>query len=158
MEIAHLNIRSIIPKFNDFKNLLTSKEYLIFAISETWLSDNIKDEAIYIPGYNLIRNDRGTRGGGVAFYIHSSLSYTIITTSSDIEQLWISVSLENVTYAVGVVYKPPTASHTLFTDKFEESLALCMLQSQHILCVGDVNINFFDQISPSYRMIYFKHA
>nr|CAH7741509.1 unnamed protein product [Callosobruchus chinensis] len=153
MEIAHLNIRSIIPKFNDFKNLLTSKEYLIFAISETWLSDNIKDEAIYIPGYNLIRNDRGTRGGGVAFYIHSSLSYTIITTSSDIEQLWVSVSLENVTYAVGVVYKPPTVSHTLFTDKLEESLALCMLQSQHILCVGDVNINFFDQISPSYRYI-----
>nr|CAH7748039.1 unnamed protein product [Callosobruchus chinensis] len=67
--LVHLNIRSIIPKFNDFKNGKTSKEYLIFAISETWLSDNIKDEAIYIPGYNLIRNDRGTRGGGVAFYI-----------------------------------------------------------------------------------------
>nr|CAH7754851.1 unnamed protein product [Callosobruchus chinensis] len=151
MEIAHLNVRSLLSKFNDFKELLLSKNYLAFALSETWLSDKIVDEIITVPGYNLVRADRGTRGGGVALYLRNDLIYSVIPVSSNIEQLWVSLRINGVVFALGCVYKPPTTSHTFFTDELEESLALCMLQSRHIICLGDININFLDSDSASVK-------
>nr|CAH7749991.1 unnamed protein product [Callosobruchus chinensis] len=151
MEIAHLNVRSLLSKCNDFKELLLSKNYLAFALSETWLSDKIVDEIITVPGYNLVRADRGTRGGGVALYLRNDLIYSVIPVYSNIEQLWVSLRINGVVFALGCVYKPPTTSHTFFTDELEESLALCMLQSRHIICLGDININFLDSDSASVK-------
>nr|CAH7754814.1 unnamed protein product [Callosobruchus chinensis] len=130
---------------------ILSKNYLAFALSETWLSDKIVDEIITVPGYNLVRADRGTRGGGVALYLRNDLIYSVIPVSSNIEQLWVSLRINGVVFALGCVYKPPTTSHTFFTDELEESLALCMLQSRHIICLGDININFLDSDSASVK-------
>ncbi|CAH1979567.1 unnamed protein product [Acanthoscelides obtectus] len=43
----------------------------MFALSETWLNDSISDDTVYIQGYDLVRFDRSTRGGGVGLYIDS---------------------------------------------------------------------------------------
>nr|CAH7748126.1 unnamed protein product [Callosobruchus chinensis] len=124
-EIGHLNVFSLVPKIVSIRNLIADKGYSIFAVSETWINANIRDEAVFIEGYNLVRVDRGTRGGGVALYIHCSLKYTILNVSSDIEQLWIKISNK-------------------------ETLSICMIESDKVLCLGDVNINFLDSdVAPT---------
>ena len=44
------------------------------SVSETWLHENIKDDEIHIPGYNIFRRDRTTGvGGGVSIYVKENI-------------------------------------------------------------------------------------
>lgn len=67
--IAHVNIRSLVPSFADLLDWIKMEKPDIFAVSESWLSYDIPDYLISIPGYQLYRTDRITRGGGVALYV-----------------------------------------------------------------------------------------
>lgn len=67
VELAHINIRSLVPKFNSLKNFIVDNKFDIFALSETWLNSSISNVSVDIDNYNLIRKDRQTRGGGIAF-------------------------------------------------------------------------------------------
>nr|CAI5860348.1 unnamed protein product [Callosobruchus analis] len=144
LEIGRLNVCSLVPKFANIRDLITDRGYSIFAVSETWLNPNIIDEAVSIEGYNLVRTDRGTRGGVVALYIHCSLRYSILNVSTDIEQLWIKVSNKGQSCAVGVMYRPPHTNYKHFVDILEETLAICTIESDKVVCLGDININFLD--------------
>ena len=42
-------------------------------LNETRLNETIKEQEIHINGYQIIRNDRNTDGGGLAFYVKDSL-------------------------------------------------------------------------------------
>nr|CAH7751619.1 unnamed protein product [Callosobruchus chinensis] len=130
-----------------------AKKYSIFALSETWLNENVLDSSIHIQGYDLVRFDRGSRGGGVAFYIDSKFKYSQIEVSPNIEQLWVSVSLKGKSYAVGVVYRPPHSNYKHFTDELEESLCSAMLHDEKVICLGDVNINFMDTGAASTKYL-----
>ena len=49
-------------------------------ITETWLNQNIDDEAVQIHGYSLIRRDRKSRAGaGVCAYIKTQIPLKILT-------------------------------------------------------------------------------
>lgn len=93
MKIAHINIRSLLPCYQDIKHLLYSKAYDILALTETWLSPSIDEDALRINHYTLYRCDRDGRGGGVAFYVHEKLKCNLLDSDSDIEQLWLSVKV-----------------------------------------------------------------
>ena len=45
----------------------------ILCLTETKLSDKIATAEISLPGYEVVRQDRNKRGGGVAIYWRSSL-------------------------------------------------------------------------------------
>lgn len=151
MEIAHLNVCSLVPKFESLRNHILDKGYCIFAISETWLNENIDDNSLHIPGYSIVRADRTSRGGGIALYVHKSVKYSRILTSTNIEQLWISIFHKGERYSVGVVYRSPNCDYKLFVDQLEESVILCTLQGEKIICLGDINIDFLDIKSASTR-------
>lgn len=151
LEISHLNILSLSSKFNDFKLHLELSKIDIFALSETWLNSSTDNRSLNINDYNLIRQDRETRGGGVAFYINKLLRFDRLEMSSNIEQLWIKVKLNETWLAIGVFYKPPKLNHKYFIDELEESIAIAMSHCDKIICLGDSNINFFDINSPAYK-------
>ena len=50
-----------------------SRKIDIVAISETWLHKGIYNNEILLCGYNLYRNDRGSKGGGVILTINDHL-------------------------------------------------------------------------------------
>lgn len=60
---AHINIRSLVHNFDTFKDHVLSNDYSVIGISETWLTPNINNEIIDVPGYNFVRQDRHSRGG-----------------------------------------------------------------------------------------------
>ncbi|KAI4454230.1 reverse transcriptase (rna-dependent dna polymerase) [Holotrichia oblita] len=54
--VGHSNIRSLIPKLGQISDLVRRKDYDIFGISETWLSNNISDHTLNIQGYRIFRS------------------------------------------------------------------------------------------------------
>ncbi|KAI4466722.1 reverse transcriptase (rna-dependent dna polymerase) [Holotrichia oblita] len=63
IKIAHINIRSLLPKFDDLKYLLYANEFDILIVTESWLSGSYTDELIVMDGYSAYRRDRYGRGG-----------------------------------------------------------------------------------------------
>lgn len=61
--IGLLNIQSSIPKLNELKLHIDRKAIDILALSGTWLSYNADSHSFTITSYNLIRKDKGPRGG-----------------------------------------------------------------------------------------------
>ena len=73
LKIAHLNINGLVNKAEGVRELFSTYAFDVLALSETWLSSNITDNEISIPGYTLAWKDRSgsakLNGGGVLFYI-----------------------------------------------------------------------------------------
>ena len=75
----------------------------------------IPDEAVHIPGFNLMRKDRPTvRGGGVAIYLKNTILFKIRDDLSrtEYECLWITLRpkwLPRSTskIVIACVYLPP---------------------------------------------------
>nr|CAH7760351.1 unnamed protein product [Callosobruchus chinensis] len=77
VRVCHLNVRSLIASFNDFKQLFQNN-FDIAAITETWLNDNITVNAVHVVRYQFFRNDRTWRGGGVGLYVGNSLNCSLV--------------------------------------------------------------------------------
>lgn len=72
--IAHVNIRSLLPKIEILRHELVSEPVDILCVSETWLRPAIPDSMLGISGYSLERLDRTSedsqvkKTGGGHFY------------------------------------------------------------------------------------------
>lgn len=121
----------------------------ILGISETWLNDK---KTLNVPGYNLIRNDRGlinidsgrdTLGGGVAFFIHEQLSTSIVAKSKiqsigQVEYLIILVrqKFEKKSLLLACVYRPPNG---LSYSKVFDLIARNSKLASDCIILGDFN-------------------
>lgn len=145
LNVAHLNCRSIkpTPKINELRSILKDNCFDLFAISESWLTQDIPDRAVLIHGYNLCRNDRqmSVRGGGVAVYISSGLRYKRVFSISVLhcESLFIEVCIEQVPVLFGVVYLP-----TGNLEEFEFYHRNIFSDYVNIVVMGDFNCNMFN--------------
>ena len=66
---------------NGVRELMSTYNFDVLTLSETWLSSNISDCEVTIPGYTLVRKDcNGStklNGGGVLFYIRDNIANSI---------------------------------------------------------------------------------
>ena len=60
LKIVHLNVASILGahKFEMLKQQISWSGYDVFCASETWLTPNLPDKLIEVPGFVLARVDR----------------------------------------------------------------------------------------------------
>lgn len=149
MKIGHLNVRSLIPHFNDFSAVVTG--YDILAVGETWLMANVDDSAVQIKDYSFLHRDRESRGGGVGVYIKNTFRYDVLDSSNAVEQLWLNVKYGRVNFILGVVYRPPEAAYGQFLEELEVSFSNCLPLSEFIICVGDINIDLLKKDSAPAR-------
>ena len=100
LKVMYTNCRSLPPKINDFRTLVSSEKLHILAICEPWLDSSIADTELHIPDYKIVRWDRDRPGGGIALYI-----------STDIGQLYYSQTPFSQTHSnkllCVVFYGPP---------------------------------------------------
>ena len=75
-KITSLNINSLLKHIDELRILLADRSIDILSISETKLDDSIKSCEVQIPGYEFIRRDRNRQGGGVGFYIKTSINFS----------------------------------------------------------------------------------
>ncbi len=117
LRVCHFNANSIRAHIERVRLFLTSQPtFHIIGVTETKLSSVADDALVSLGDYALFRRDRNTAGGGVALYIHKSLSATCICTSTSVwsgkpgypEYLFCEVTPRGGSpIFVGVVYRPP---------------------------------------------------
>lgn len=111
-----LNARSIFNKVDELRAHIENYNSDIIFITESWLSENIPNEAIHIDGYYVFRKDRiANRGGGVAIYIKDKfpVKVRLDLSNESIECLWVTLRpkwLPRSTsrIALACVYLPPS--------------------------------------------------
>ena len=122
----------------------------IVILTETWCHDQLSNEILNIPGYNIdpnLRKDRtdtdNGRGGGIIVYTKSGLT---ILPNNDIKSDFIQyvsfdVHCNNHLQNFIAIYRSPNSSDTN-TDK------LCNIVSDHMntnsIMIGDINLPNID--------------
>ena len=76
---------------------------------ENWLTDLIYDNEVTPPGYLIYRNDRGSRGGGVAIVLSNQIPSRLIQNHQIIEMISVEISLDPKVILV-CVYISPSSS------------------------------------------------
>ncbi len=143
----YCNARSILPKFDELSAINSLHSPDIICIVESWLSPDISDSELSLPGFSIFRRDRNRHGGGILVYVKSTLSPSIISYSSSslIELLLLSVKPKHFSFTLAVFYRPPSSSHALDTlQNVLESLPHSILLN--LILLGDFNV---DYTSPS---------
>ena len=160
MKFCHLNARSILSgvdldtHMDDQYSLLDDiyeclvyiNEFDVIAISETWLKDNVREDALDLAGYQrpLMKN-RQSRGGGVMLYVrdHIGAIHRSDLESVDTEVLWVELRLKNKRVLFATCYRPPGATALQvdnFIDKFSTQVENAMNENADaLIMVGDFN-------------------
>ena len=74
----YTNACSVIGKMDELS--IRASNYDIIGITETWGSCDISDAELSLPGFQMFRVDRGTKGGGVLLYVWPYFSRCFIVT------------------------------------------------------------------------------
>ena len=69
LKIIYFNVRSLFTKFKEFLLQVELCHPDVVYIVESWLSSDIQDSEILLPGYQSVRLDRSGHGGGVIMYV-----------------------------------------------------------------------------------------
>ena len=109
-------------KFDELSLIIEDNNFHVFAVSETWLNNNISSENFNISGCNSIMSlDRiGRTGGGVALFSIDSL---VLKRRQDLELpelefLWAEFSVSGRNFLCGVCYRPPDNDSIVLANFF----------------------------------------
>ena len=114
-------------------------------MTESWLSPDLSSGIFCPKGYNIVRFDRSSRGGGVCLFLHNSIQYNevnIATEFNSIEVVCVDVKFASVCYRVICYYRSPGCGK----DDIDYALLSCKLlrklcsTEKHILLLGDFNL------------------
>ena len=145
-KLACLNISSP-PKHIDELRIFLHNKYLdILAINETRLHEVISDDVkIRIEGYDIVRRDRplnGRNGGGVCFYIRTSINYILRKDLefANLENLYVEISKPRAKpFVVSTWYRPPNSPSKLFGDFIEAFVGRSDTEGKEHYIMGDLN-------------------
>jgi exonuclease III len=146
--MALLNIVSL-PSHVD--ELRISKLFLHFdllALNETRLDPSIPDGLVKIHGYDIVRNDRSRRGGGVCIYLRSTINYKIRSdlVPDGIEAICLEISKPNSrNFIVASVYRPPNSTPEFFLT-FEKMIKMIDDENKELHILGDLNCDMLTNI------------
>lgn len=149
IHMGHLNVFHLYNKLPDVSLFLHNNSPIeIFGLTETRLNVTIDDTSIDIPNYHVYRRDAKCKGEtGIAVYIHHSV-YHLTTRRYDLEDdkfecLWINLKpSRSKSLLVGFLYRNPSVSYEWFDD-FTVHLDRVIAQNNHIILMGDFNIDLF---------------
>ena len=141
LSLMHLNICSL-RKYRDALEVETVRNnFDIITLSETWLNQQICNENILLPGYNLpIRLDRDDGFAGVATYVKSSLvcKQRPDMTIAGLEALWVETKIGQKVLLVGCFYRPPR-SPVQYWRLIDESIKKAVNSPHRFVILGDFN-------------------
>ena len=148
IKVIHLNIQSLLSKFDEFSKLVVDNKFDAVSLNETWLTNNITDDEISIDGYDLFRCDRDGRGGGAAIYVRESFKATFVTEllSRELECVWVKLIIGNRKLLLGSCYRKPSAS-VVYLENIIKNLQEALSLNIFTLLLGDFNLNYSNQNS-----------
>ena len=161
MHIGHLNVRSMVNKWDLLKAQFSSSNFHILGFSETWLSEALPTMLFELSSeYTFLRNDRNwsentgmnvKKGGGLGIYIHNGLNFSETSHNNlncsirDIEMQWISIKQpHSKLILVGNVYRPPQGNIESFMQVLENVFSNIDTTNTEMYLMGDFNIDWME--------------
>jgi hypothetical protein len=142
LRLSTINCQSIVNKANALTAHTLCYKPDIVALTETWLHNDVDDNAICPDGYRIIRCDRLSRGGGVALIHKEDLNVVCLDKNPDDEFLVCQLNLTNNRSIVIVVsYRAPQAAPRHY-DVLHASIDNVIASSKNIvgyIITGDFN-------------------
>ena len=138
---AHLNVRSIVNKMDQFRVLMSKKPFDVICLNETFCDSSISDGEMILPDYSIIRRDRNRHGGGVAMYIRNCL--TLIRRNDletdDVECIWVEMKCKQRQHVLsGSIYRSPS-SPIDFIAKLGDIIDRVSCERKETIVTGDFN-------------------
>ena len=133
-----------------------SNKHDILCLTETWLTDEVRSETLFIPEFEIYRCDRPsknyqTKPGGVFTAIRNNSKHQHVPINSNIEQITLRlIDFENISSLICCVYCPPkdsTHRPTAFSivDFLTKISATAKeLNCEKIMITGDINFSKTD--------------
>ena len=163
LAIASLNINSLLSHIDELRVFMSSSKVDILHINESKLDSTVRDNEVYIPGFEIVRKDRkinGRNGGGVCTYVRTNLNYRIRNDLNNdlLECLFVEISKPRSTpFLVGTWYRPPSSPPNLFSE-FENVIAKIDAENKELYLLGDINCNLLPEaitVNSSYLINIF---
>ena len=149
-KLASLNIFKLTTHMDKLRILLANNDIDIISINETKLDEVISDNEVSIPGYDIIRRDRlSNGGGGICFYVRSSIEYSLRNDLSEetLENLCLEIRKpKSKPFVVVTWYRPPDSPIGIFSH-FENLVGKLDSENIEYYLMGDINC---DMIATRY--------
>ncbi len=119
--------------------LLLSGETDIVCIVETWLTDSYPDSLLSCAGaFQVVRSDRGSRGGGVLFLLRKGIPFVYVPTADGHELIALDLVSKHGKYRVLGAYFPPRPDATVFNSACAE-ISRLLDAGYPTIILGDFN-------------------
>lgn len=150
LSVYYQNVRGLRTKTTQLRLQLSSCDYDVLLLSETWLRPDIEN-AEFASEYTVFRCDRSeltsefSRGGGVLIAVSNRFKCESVplTNSERLEQIAVRIKLKDRFLYVVVIYLPPRSSLELYNTHARSVLQTIDLLSDNdiLLTVGDYNLS-----------------
>lgn len=136
-------MRSLYPKLAQVHYIIKHYSLDILGLNETWLSSDVNDHELSLPGYDIIRKDRNRRGGGVCIFVNRNVKYSVIedVSTEQVESIWIKANFGKDDFDIGVMYRPPS-SDTTYYDCMLDQMEKIQSFNNRVILMGDLNFDY----------------
>nr|VZH99524.1 unnamed protein product [Spirometra erinaceieuropaei] len=147
----YTNAQSVLSKLDEHRIHTYDLHPDVISITETWLSEQVDDRELMLPGFQLFRRDReNRRGGGIITFVknglHASEKTAQLTCST--EALWLTIRAPgSQSLDILTLYRPPRNDPDADAQLLEE-LRLFSTRPTTLI-VGDFNAPHIDWSSAS---------
>ena len=148
--ILYYNARSLLPKLDNLILAIDIFKPHIICIVETWLSSEITDCKISIPGFQLFRYDRNRHGGGVFAYVSNMFSVTVLPSPTPLEALTLCNFCNNFKVHLCLFYRPPSSASIVFDNFCTYLDSIQAGRLSNFVLLGDFNVNYDNMSHPLY--------
>ena len=146
LTVLYYNARSLLPKLDELRVCALSQKPDIICIVETWLSEDVTNNEILLPDYQVHRLDRNRHGGGVLVYAHNSLSTKVLLQGGPYNLEFLALLLKSGaignSFCICLFYRPPSSPVSIFDNLCTTLQVVNPVQFSTFLLLGDFNVNF----------------
>ena len=141
LHFLHININSLLPKFDELKCIANKTKAAIIGITESKPDHTVPDLEVNLPGYDILQCDRNRNGGSVACYIRKDLYFnTRALNCKEIENIIYGILLpKSKPITIVVFYRPPNQAN--FMELIVKNFSLLNWKDNEIYLLDDFNIN-----------------
>ena len=146
-DVVYVNVNSLTHHFDELNMFLDEEQPHIMALNETKLDDTTGSSELPISNYHEIIRKDGTRyGGGVALYIHNSVSckYQNDIIVREIEALPVNIEISNGKSISMVTWYRPEGPVEIF-DYVETLISRIDFENKECIIIGDTNCNLLSE-------------
>ena len=141
------NARSILPNFDELLAICNVNNYDVICVVESWLSEDVSNDELFIPGYDIFRCDRDRHGGGILIFVKSELCASPISyplPPIDIEFFPLTIEFCKMKFCIAIFYRPPSADVNHFDTFCDIVENLDIVNYSNFILVGDFNIDYLN--------------